>query len=74
LENLESSREENESLRQTNNQFATSMRRSNDAMGVEIMQYAINFLNERRNRERLWNIQHLEKSTRIKICKIIYSV
>ena len=51
LKNLQLSGEDNESSRQANNQFVTSMRRSNDAARVEIVQSAINFLNERMNVE-----------------------
>ena len=47
LQSLELSGEENESIRQTSNQFVTSMRRSNEAVRVEIVQSAINFLSER---------------------------
>eukprot|EP00794_Sanderia_malayensis_P003798 gene3798-4323_t len=61
LQNLELSGEENESFRQTNNQFVTSMRRSNDAVRVEIVQSAINFLNERMNIEEDGTINSLKK-------------
>ena len=73
LKNLELSGEETKSVRRTNNQFVTSMRRSDDAVRVEIVQSAINFLNERMNIEEDGTIHNLKKSTRIKICKGIYS-
>jgi len=65
LRNLELSGEENKSLRQTNNQFVTSMRSSDDAVRVEIVQSAINFLNERMNIE--------EDGTIIKLKNVIES-
>jgi len=49
LQNFKLSEEENESLRQTNSQFVASMKRSNDAVRVEIVQST--FLNERMNIE-----------------------
>ena len=61
LKNLELSGEENKSLRQTNNQFVTSMRRSDDAVRIEIEQSAINFLNERMNIEEDGTIHNLKK-------------
>ena len=69
LQNLELSGEENESLRQTNSQFATSMRRSNDAVGVEIVQSAINFLNERINIEEDGTINNFKKVLESKSAK-----
>ena len=59
--NLELSGEENKSVRQTNNQFVTSMRRSDDAVRVEIVQSAINVLNERMNIEEDGTIHNLKK-------------
>ena len=61
LQSLELSGEENESIRETNNQFVTSMRRSNDAVRVEIVQSAINFLSERMNIEEDGTINNLKK-------------
>ena len=61
FKNLELSGEENKSLRQTNNQFVTSMRRIDDAVRVENVQSAINFLNERMNIEEDGTIHNLKK-------------
>ena len=61
LKNLELNGEENKSLRQANNQFVTSMRRSDDAVRVEIVQSAINFPNERKNIEEDGTIHNLKK-------------
>ena len=61
LQNLEVSGEETESLKQINNQFAASMRRSNDAVRIDIMQSAIDFLNERMNIEEDGAISNLKK-------------
>jgi len=49
------------------------MRSSDDTVRVEIVQSAINFLNERMNIEEDGTIHNLKESTRIKICKGIYS-
>ena len=73
LKHLVLSGEENKSLRQANNQSVTSMRRNDDTVRVEIVQSAINFLNERMNIEEDGTIHNLKESTRIKICKGIYS-
>ena len=69
LKNLELSREESKSLRQTNNQFVTSMRSSDDAVRVEIVQSAINFLNERMNIEEDGTIHNLKKVLESKSAK-----
>ena len=61
LHNLELGGEENASLKQTNNQLATSIRGSNDAVRIEIVQSAINFLNERMNIEEGGTINNLKK-------------
>ena len=66
---LELSGEENKSLRQTNNQFVTSMRRSDDVVRVEIVQSAINFLNERMNIEENGTIHNLKKVLESKSAK-----
>ena len=69
LKNLELNGEENKSLRQTNNQFVTSMRRSDDAVRVEIVQSAINFLNERMNIEEDGTIHNLKQVLESKSAK-----
>ena len=69
LKNLEVSGEENKSLRQTNNQFVTSMRRSDDAVRVEIVQSAINFLNERMNIDEDGTIHNLKQVLESKSAK-----
>ena len=69
LQSLELSGEENESIRQTNNQFVTSMRRSNDAVRVEIVQSDINFLSERMNIEEHGTINNSKKVLESKSAK-----
>ena len=69
LQSLELSGEENESIRQTSNQFVTSMRRSNDAVRAEIVQSAINFLSERMNIEEDGTINNLKKVLESKSAK-----
>ena len=69
LQSLELSGEENESIKQTNNQFVTSMRRSNDAVRVEIVQSAINFLSERMNIEEDGTINNSKKVLESKSAK-----
>ena len=61
VKNVEVSGEENKSLRQTNNQCVTSMRRSDDAVRVEIVQSATNFLDKRMNIEEDGTIHNLKK-------------
>ena len=69
LQSLELSGEENENIRQTSNQFVTSMRKSNDAVRVEIVQSAINFLSERMNIEEDGTINNLKKVLESKSAK-----
>ena len=69
LQSLELSGEENERIKQTNNEFVTSMRRNNDAMRVEIVQSAITFLSERMDIEEDGTINNLKKVLESKSAK-----